>query len=376
MKGSFSIGNRVFLAVLASAALLITWAFAAPDASAGYRQPGTVTISGTAYAFFDIDDRIPGGVVKVDEFPDIASPVMAGGYYEITVPDEANVTPYIETPDGYHDIYLQTFHTTGRDLKHVNFQVVPDLYYFGFAALLGVPLDENDEIEECVIVSTFSIHEARDAISFDPGFKDVYPHGLPGSTATITPAQGNTRGPVYFSYPAIIPDLNQTESSEDGGVLWVEVPAGYYWLEPKHPTERLAPFLAHCENGRLINANPPWGFYELKDGEEPHPSVMASGPDTELEATVNKKAHAKGKGKKRKVKLGLKAGEQLIARLVVKRGKRRISPPKTKLLDPGKRALAVKIRKKAGPGRAKAKLEMTDPAGNSEVATRKVRIPR
>ena len=62
MKGSFSIGNRVFLAVLASAALLITWAFAAPDASAGYRQPGTVTISGTAYAFFDIDDRIPGGI--------------------------------------------------------------------------------------------------------------------------------------------------------------------------------------------------------------------------------------------------------------------------------------------------------------------------
>jgi hypothetical protein len=370
--------GKLSIGTLAFAAVLLCLAFVATDPGSAGRAPqsGKVLISGTAYAFFDIDDRIPGAVVRIEEYPELSAPVEPDGSYAVEVPDNANVTPYIETPDGYNDIYLQTFHTSGSDLKHVNFQVVPDLYYFAFAALLGVPLDEDGQIEQCVIVSTFSIHEARDATTFDPGFKDVYPHGLPGSTATISPLQGDTRGPIYFTFPGIIPDPEQPASSEDGGVLWVEVPPGYYWLEPEDPTERLAPFLAHCENGRLINANPPWGFYELKDGEQPDPAVMASEPDTKLEAKVNRKAKATGKGKKRKVKLGLKAGEPLTAKLIVTRGERRLAPPKTRQLEPGKRSLTVRIRKRVGPGRVKAKLKLSDEVGNTKVATRKVRIRR
>jgi hypothetical protein len=378
MSRSFAFKGKRSIATLAFAAIVLCLAFVTADSGrAGLAPPpGKVLISGTAYAFFDIDDRVPGAVVRIEEYPELSAPVQADGSYFIEVPDDANVTPYIDTPAGYNDIYLQTFHTSGSNLEHVNFQVVPDLYYYGFAALLGVPLDENGRIEQCVIVSTFSIHEARDATTFDPGFKDVYPHGLPGSTATITPLQGDTRGPIYFTYPGILPDPAQTASSEDGGVLWVEVPPGYYWLEPEHPTERLAPFLAHCENGRLINANPPWGFYELKDGEEPDPAVMASEPDTKLDARVNRKARATGRGKKRKVKLGLNAGEPLNAKLIVTRGKRRLGPPKTRQLKPGKRSLAVRIRRKVGPGRASVKLKLADRAGNTKVATRKVRIRR
>ena len=378
MPISLAFRAKFSIATLALAGMALCLAFVTTDSGkAGLGPaPGKVLISGTAYAFFDIDDRVPGAVVRIDEFPGLSAPVQADGSYVIEVPDDANVTPYIDTPDGYNDIYLQTFHTSGSNLEHVNFQVVPDLYYNGFALLLDVPRDENGQIEQCVIVSTFSIHEARDATTFDPGFKDVYPHGLPGSTATITPLMGDTRGPIYFSYPAILPDPAQTASSEDGGVLWVEVPPGYYWLEPSHPTERLAPFLAHCENGRLINANPPWGFYELKDGEEPDPAVMASEPDTTLDARVDKKAKAGGKGKKRKVKLGLNAGEPLTAKLVVTRGKRKLGPAKTKQLKPGKRKLAVRIRKQVGPGRVKAKLMLTDEAGNTKVATRQTRIGR
>ena len=378
MSDSLAFKRKLSISALAFAAMVLGLAFVATESGNAGRapQPGKVLISGTAYAFFDIDDRVPGAVVRIEEFPELSAPVQADGSYFIEVPDNANVTPYIDTPDGYNDIHLQTFRTSGSNLEHVNFQVVPDLYYYGFAALLGVPLDEQGRIEKCVIVSTFSIHEARDATTFDPGFKDVYPHGLPGSTATITPLQGDTRGPIYFTFPGILPDPAQTASSEDGGVLWVEVPPGYYWLEPEHPSERLAPFLAHCENGRLINANPPWGFYELKDGEEPDPAVMASEPDTELEAKVNKKAKATGKGKKRKVKLGLNAGEPLTAKLIVTRGKRRLTPPKTRQLEPGKRTLTVRIRKKVGPGRIKAKLKLSDEAGNRKVATRKARLPR
>jgi hypothetical protein len=237
----------------------------------------TVHIRGVAYAFFGIDDHMPGSVVRIDEFPELSAPVAADGSYDIEVPDDAYVTPYIDPPEGYRRIYLQTFRTSGKDLEAVHFQVVPGAIYTAFAALLGVPLDESGIVEKCVVVSTFSIREARAATEFDPGFKDVYPHGLPDSTATIDPIEGSTRGPIYFT-AAIVPDPRQPASSVDGGVLWLEVPPGYYWLEPSHPTERLAPFLAHCENGRLVNASPPWGFYELAPGEQPDPAVMASPP--------------------------------------------------------------------------------------------------
>jgi hypothetical protein len=264
--------------LLAAAVAVAALVLLAPGA-AGAAKPKaeTVTISGTAYAFFDIDDRVPGAVVRVEEHPEIAGPVAVDGSYEIEVPDDSTITPYIEVPAGYEGIYLQTFHTSGQDLDHVNFQVVPRPIYLALAALLGVPLDESGRIEQCAVVSTFSIHEARDATTFDPGFKDVYPHGLPGSTATISPTLGQTRGPIYFN-AAIIPDPDEPASSVDGGVLWAEVPPGYYWLEPSHPTERLAPFLAHCEDGRLINANPPWGFYELRSGEQPDPAATAVQP--------------------------------------------------------------------------------------------------
>jgi len=207
-------------------------------------------------------------------------------------------------PEGYQGIYLQTFHTSGSDLEHVNFQVVPIGIYRFLADVLGVPLDENYQLERCVIVSTFSIHEARDATTFDPGFKDVYPHGLPDATATMSPVLGSARGPIYFN-DLIFPDLMQPGSSVDGGVLWVDVPPGYYWLEPAHPTARIAPFLAHCENGRLVNANPPWGFYEVKDGEEPDPGAVAVELKDEKKVAKDQGKVGKklGKGKRPKAEL-------------------------------------------------------------------------
>jgi hypothetical protein len=295
----FGATTWTFAILIALPALMIS----TPEGATAKKR-GTVHIRGTAYAFFDIDDRVPAAIVRVAEYPDISDPVAADGSYDIEVPDDATITPYIEAPEGYEDLYLQTFHTSGSDLEHVNFQIVPTGIYTFLASTLGVPLDENDKIEQCAIVSTFSIHEARDATTFDPGFKDVYPHGLPGSKARLTPVVGNSRGPIYFN-EIVFPDLAQPSSSVDGGVLWVDVPPGYYWLEATHPTERLAPFLAHCENGRLVNANPPWGFYELEDGEEPDPASLAVDlKDADKAAKDQEKIGKKlSKGKRPKVSL-------------------------------------------------------------------------
>lgn len=285
-------------------AMIVPIVSAPTDAMAKGRFRKTVHIRGTAYAFFDIDDRVPGAVVRVDEYPHVSGPVAADGSYEIEVPDEATITPYIDVPEGYERIYLQTFHTSGEDLEHVNFQVVPTEIYLLLAGFLGVPLDENDKLEQCAIASTFSIHEARDATTFDPGFKSVYPHGLPGATVTMSPRWGDTRGPIYFN-EFVLPDETRTSSSVDGGVLWAEVPAGYYWLEPSHPTERIAPVLVHCEDGRLVNANPPWGLYELKDGEEPDPAVMVVKPTDDRQTARDQKRITNGLKRNRRLPVKL-----------------------------------------------------------------------
>lgn len=369
--------NRVsaFAALAALIMFLFATAFGTP-ATAGVSSD-TVHISGVVYAFFGIDDHAPGAVIRVDEFPELSAPVAADGSYDIEVPDDANVTLYADTPETYSETYLQTLRTSGQDIEKAHFQLPRDWHYNAFSNLLEIPRDKDGVAEDCVIVSTFSIHEARDATEFDPGFKDVYPHGLAGSTATITPRSPGTKGPIFFNEPpTIIPNVDLTESTEDGGVLFTEVTPGYHWLQPSHATERIAPFMAHCENGRIINASPPWGFYELKPGEEPDPAVFAVEPDEAVEATVARKATAVRKRRKRIVKLGINAGESLSVKLIVTRGGNRIGSSRSKSLKPGKRTLVAVLRRNAPRGRAKIKLTLGDKAGNRKVVKRFVRVPR
>ena len=375
--------NRQFVGVKAvpaalCALVMFVAAFVMMPSAASAASGDTVTISGNVYAFFGIDDVIPGSVIKVDEFPALSANVGPDGTYAIEVPDDANVTPYIVTPAGYRDTYLQTFHTAGQDLIHVNFQVTMDAHYLAFSAILGVPLDDNKVIKECVIVSTFSITAARDATTFDPGFKNVYPHGLENSTATIDPAgQGNTKGPVYFS-SSVIPTPGQTSSSVDGGVLWTEVPPGWYHLTPSNPTSNVAPFTAHCENGRLINASPPWGFYELHNGEAPNPAVLSDAPpvvvpDTSVSATAAKKAVVVRKGKSRTIKLNLSAGEAVKARLSANRG---IGATKLLSLPAGKHVLKIPVARNVAAGPVKLTLTLNDETGNELTVKRQARLPR
>ena len=226
-----------------------------------------------------------------------------------------------------------------------------------------------------MIVSTFSIHEARDATTFDPGFKDVYPHGLPGSTATMDPVRGNTRGPIYFN-SSVIPDVNQTSSSVDGGVLWVEVPPGWYRMTPSNPDAGVAPFLAHCENGRLVNASPPWGFYELKPGEQPDPAVLADPPDESVAGRVRGDARVRARGDRRTVRVRFRTDEPASAKLRVLRGDERLGSSVDQSLGAGSHRLQVRIRRATPAGPAVAKLRLRDDAGNRRVIERDVTIPR
>lgn len=365
-------------------------------------EGATVTMSGNAYAFFGIDNTMPGAVVRIEEYPQLEAAVQPDGSYRLEVPDGVNVTPYIvpadtydpelisslRPPPPYERVYNQTFRTSGEDLEKVHFQIPANEIYKVFIRALGAeytgpPGDER--LKNCAIVSTFSMKEARAADDFRPPspeppgypetFRDVYPHGVAGSTGSISPRPASVDGPVFFSFPGIFPDRDLTASTVDGGVLWTEVPPGSYWMEAENPEPgvEFAPFRATCKPGRLVNASPPWGFYELENGTDPDPAVFAEAPDTAVSATVGARASVSGKGRKRTVSLVVNAGEQLKARMTIRRGGRRLASL-TRELGEGRTVL-----RKVIPGQTKAftatlGVTLTDLSGNVESVSRSVRI--
>jgi hypothetical protein len=254
------------LAVFAICALCsCVWA-----ASASARS---VHIRGTAYEFNNTTVRLEGATIRVAERPRIRATVRRDGSYDLVVPDRANITPYI-TATGYHTVYLQTFRTAGENLDRVNFQTPTESVYRALAALLDVPLDEDGELRQCGIVSTFSTRNVRD-LPFS-GFTGYGAHGVAGATASATPALPE---PVYFNED-VIPDPLQELSSIDGGVVWTRVPTGVYRVRAHHPTTRFASFVATCKPGRVVNANPPWGLHEL--GKRNTAKVSLAWTGTEL----------------------------------------------------------------------------------------------
>ncbi len=223
-------------------------------------KKGKVMIKGTAYAF---DNQVPiaGATIRARGASDASATSEANGKYRLRVPDKTKVTPYIEA-DGYHGIFLQTFRTDGRDLRRVNFQIPTDGTYVALAALLHVELDQNGDPARCAIVTTASTVKIR-KLSFAE-FVAFGAHGVAGATASTKPSLPD---PVYFN-DNVIPDPSLTQTSTDGGIIWTEVPRGSYKVSADHPTERFASFRATCRDGRIVNANPPWGLFQLRPGEK------------------------------------------------------------------------------------------------------------
>jgi hypothetical protein len=253
-RRSWRAGSLVLLSLLAYLGLGV-----AESPAGGVND--TSVIKGTAYSF-DNQDPIAGATIRARGAPGASATSRADGSYRLEVPNRSNVTPYIEA-EGYHGIFLQTFSTHGRTLRKVNFQIPTDRTYRALAALLDVKLDENGDPARCAIVSTVSTKKIRN-LSFRE-FIAYGAHGVPGATAATRPRLPD---PIYFN-ENVIPDRSLSETSKDGGVIWTEVPRGTYRVSADHPSKRFASFRATCRNGRVVNANPPQGLYQLRRGEKP-----------------------------------------------------------------------------------------------------------
>ena len=109
----------------------------------------------------------------------------------------------------------------------------------------------------CAVVSTFSTRNVRDL--------ELQARSAPTApTAWPAPPRPRSRpAAADLLQREVIPDPSQPVSSDDGGVVWTGVPTGVYTICAHHPTSRFASFVATCKAGRIVNANPPWGLYEL-----------------------------------------------------------------------------------------------------------------
>lgn len=330
--------------------------------SAQAKDTGTVTISGKAYVFNHMSNYIEGAEIKVRELPGLSATTDANGDYELEVPDNATVTPYIDPPAGINEIDLQTMRTRGADIVNANFQTPADLEYKALSAILSVPIDAvSGRPSDCVIVTTASARNVR-GVDYET-FHERTPHGVAGATAQTTPL---VPGPTYFN-KHVIPDRNETSTSNDGGIIWTDVPAGTYRVETSSEATRFASFLATCEPGRVVNANPPWGAYELSPGEKPLGASMAAAGVFSLKAR---------KGKRRKVVAKVESAEPVAVKAVLKKGEKRLGTRKATLEGPGRAKLVFPLRKRKPKGKGTLRIAYTDSVGGRIVEAHRVRIPK
>jgi hypothetical protein len=362
------------LAVLSTALFLggISTASAAPK---------TVTISGKAFIFNHMNTYISDATIKVREFPKISATTDSLGDYVLTVPNDATVTPYIlsgqgtltkhersdDSPTGtvdthWNEIDLQTFHTRGQNIENANFQTPQDAEYNGLKGLLGIESNpETGRPAQCAIVTTASQRDVRDTTY--QGYWENTPHGVEGATSVEYPA---IDGPIYFN-EQVIPLPTVPNTSGDGGIIWPVVPTGTYRIVTSSPDARFASFLATCAPGRVINANPPWGAYELTGDEKPLGASNVAASVTSAKAVRKSKT-------KRVLTVALKSGEAIDATVTVKAGSKLIK--RTPKLAPGTKKLTFAFGAKIKAKQAKVTVKLADASGVSFTTVKKVNVPK
>ncbi len=319
--------------------------------------------------------RGSGATVYIAEYPDLRTTADNTGYWSLQVPDRASITPCSEL-EGHHSMCDQTFFTRGQNLNQVNFQMV----VYDIASILGalsggemrtLP-DGSQRVRKCAIVSTFFEKEKRSFLDFQD-YLEAMPHGVAGATATITDADGEVAAKSIYYNEHVMPDHSLSASSRDGGVMWVDLEPGVYTITSSHPTTRFAPFQATCEEGRLINANPPWGLYEMARTEEPNPAVLPPDRDESVSGSVLSAGVVRS-GKNRFLRISVRADEKLEVRIEARQGKRRATRRATLAGD--LRTISIRLKRNFRTGSIRTKTTLIDEAGNQATTVARLHVPR
>ena len=352
-------------------AFLGAW-LAGTNSAVAADEPATVTISGNAWAFVltGTTSGLEGATIGIAEHPEITTVSGPDGAWSLEVPNHESITPFATAP-GRYAVYDQTFFTRDRDLNQVNFQMPPQGIAEAFAQIVGASMNGepgSKVLDQCAIVSTVFQKEGRNFTNFND-FLAFAPHGIEGATAEAFDPDGQSIGPPVYFDSHVIPTPSLTSASRDGGMVWDSLPAGVYTVQAYDDTARFSSFRATCEPGRLVNASPPWGTYEMARTEEPNPAVLApdepviTPADESLDASVVSAKVVKKGARKRQLIVKIRAGEPVTAVLTASQGKRKVRSGK-KSVPVTTRKITVSITGKFRSGSLSLNVSLADAAGN------------
>ena len=212
----------------------------------------TASVSGDAIPFNGQDRRIEGATISILEFPDKRMVTGADGHFAFDgIPVGSEVSLVLEHPD-YHLEQTGTHVVPPEGLERITFQGVTNDVYAALAAILGITPDEEGACQMPTTVTRIG------KSLYDPGA-----HGEAGATVTIDPPLPAAHGPIYFN-SRVIPDPSLTETSDDGGVLYIQVPPGEYVMTATKPGAEFRQVKFKCRPGVLVNASPPWGLQRIE----------------------------------------------------------------------------------------------------------------
>ena len=214
--------------------------------------PRVASVQGDAIPFDKgPDGRISGATVSILEFPDMQVVTAADGRFKFDgLPVGADITLVLEHPD-YHPIQTGTHVLPDEGLERLTFQAVSHGIYEALAAIVEVTPDDT---KYCQMVTTVT--------RVGKSIYDAGAHGEAGVVVTLDPPLPAENGPVYFN-AMVIPDKSLTETSDDGGVLFSQVPPGDYRWTASKAGATFREVRMKCRIGYLINASPPWGLQRL-----------------------------------------------------------------------------------------------------------------
>ncbi len=227
----------------------------APDAA-------VVEVSGHAFTFTAGGGDIVGATVRWVEQPEMTAPTGEGGAFRFSGVAAGRDLTLELVADGFPPIRTGTHVVPPEGIARLTFQAPDAEMYRLMAGILRLTPDP----ERCQIASTVT-RVGNSLYDDTPGT-----HGEPGATVRLDPMPEDADGPVYFNlarYNAIWPDRALTETTADGGVLFLNVPPGDYVLTAQKPDATFRSVRIGCRAGFLVNAAPPWGLQALTGGVGP-----------------------------------------------------------------------------------------------------------
>lgn len=212
----------------------------------------TASVSGHAFDFSLGGGRIEGAYVTILEDPTRCVRTGRDGFFRfdgLTV--GADVTLAMHDPR-FPLIHTGTHTVPAEGIERLTFQAPTHRMY----RLLATAVAITPRATRCQIAATVT------EIGRSIYTTDWPSHGEAGATVTLTPARAMVDGPVYFQYyeSGIIPERQLTETSRDGGVLFLNVEPGEYVLSASKAGVRFRSVRVRCIAGALVNASPPWSI--------------------------------------------------------------------------------------------------------------------